>query len=180
MKTQIDGRRIIIRKLSQRDAPDIYRNIRDKDIVKWTIIIPHPYYPEYAKRFIRLRTCNWKHKTSYAFGIVLKQSGEVIGIVDLSPVNWPDKNAELGAWLGKRYWGKGYMTEAVNLILKFGFRELKLHRIYARLFESNIGSQKVLEKTGFKAEGRLRHSQYKRHRWHNELVYGILRGEFGG
>ena len=179
MKTQIDGDRIIIRKLGQRDAPDIYRNIKDKDIAKWTLIIPQPYYPEHAKRFIRLRTYNWKEKTSYAFGIVLRQSGEVIGVVDLSPVNWPNRNAELGCWLGKRYWGKGYMSEAVNLILKFGFGELKLHRIYAWVFEGNIGSQKMLEKTGFKPEGLLRHSQYKRRRWHNELVYGILRGEFG-
>jgi len=49
----------------------------------------------------------------------------------------------------KPYWGKGYATEAVRLLIKFAFEELDLLRIYAKIYEYNIGSMKVLEKTGF-------------------------------
>ena len=63
-------------------------------------------------------------------------------------------------------------------MLKFAFNKLKLHRIYAKLFESNIASKKVLEKVGFKLEGIAREHRYRYGKWHNELHYGILKREF--
>ena len=70
------------------------------------------------------------------------------------------------------------MTEAVRLILKFGFGNLKLHRIYAKLFKENTGSVRVLEKCGFKLEGRMREERYRYGKWHDALKYGILESEF--
>ena len=64
------------------------------------------------------------------------------------------KNSELGYRLGKNYWNKGIMTEAVKLALKFGFKKLKFHRIYANLFSKNIASKKIQKNwaLGWKAE----------------------------
>ena len=70
------------------------------------------------------------------------------------------------------------MTEAVKLVLKFAFEKLKLHRIYANLFEENVASRRVLEKAGFKLEGIMRECRYKYNRWHNELKFGILKKEY--
>lgn len=61
--------------------------------------------------------------------------------------------AEMGYWLGRKYWGGGMMTDAVKSIVSFGFKNLKLHRIYAGVFLFNKGSARVLEKNGFKLEG---------------------------
>ena len=72
---------------------------------------------------------------------------------------------------------KIFTKEAVKLILSFGFKELKLHKIYAHLFEQNIGSKKLLEKSGFKLEGKLKETRYRNKKWHNELRYGILISE---
>jgi len=178
MKIEIDGKRIILRKLRLSDTENIYRNLQDNEMVKWTLSIPWPYKKQDAIKFIRKTHYKIKKKTGYALGIVLNGTNRVIGVVDIFHIDWENKNAELGYWLGKKYWGKGYTTEAVKLMLKFAFEKLKLHRVYANLFEENIASRRVLEKTGFKLEGIMRECRYRYNGWHNELKFGILKQEY--
>jgi len=140
--------------------------------------IPWPYKRKDAIKFIRKTHYKIRKNSEYAFGIVLKEIDKVIGVIDIFNIDWKDKNAELGYWLGKKYWGKGLMTEAVKLMLKFAFEKLKLHRVYAGVFEENIASRRVLEKTGFKLEGIKRECRYRYNKWHNELIFGILKQEY--
>ncbi len=177
MRLEFDGKRVSIRPLKFSDGPDIYENVKDKEIVTWTVSIPHPYPKDGALKFIRKARYNIKKKRSYAFGIVLKETGALIGVIELMAFDWKNKNAEIGYWLGRKYWGEGLMTEAVRLILKFGFGNLGLHRIYAKLFEDNTGSVRILEKSGFKLEGRMREERYRYGKWHDALRYGILESE---
>ncbi|MBW2979183.1 N-acetyltransferase [Candidatus Woesearchaeota archaeon] len=177
-KLEIEGERIKLRKLKLSDASDIYKNLQDREMVKWTLNIPWPYKRKDAIKFIRKTHYEMKKKSGYTFGIVLKEINKVIGVVSLIHINQKDKNAELGYWLGKKYWGKGLMTEAVKLMLKFAFEKLKLHRVYAGVFEENIASRRVLEKTGFKLEGVMRECRYKYNQWHNELRFSILKQEY--
>ncbi len=174
----IDGERVFLRKLKLSDALDIYKNLQDKEMVKWTLNIPWPYKKQDAIKFIRKTHYKIRKKSGFVFGIVLKETNRVIGVIDLFNIDWKNKNAELGYWLGKKYWGKGYMTESVKLMLKFAFKKLKLHRVYAKLFEENIASRRVLEKSGFKLEGKLRGTRYRYKKWHNELWFGMLRKDF--
>lgn len=88
------------------------------------------------------------------------------------------KQAEVGYWIGKKYWGQGYVSEAVKLILEFGFKKLKLHRIQARCFAVNKSSERVMVKAGFKKEGEVSECIYRRGRWHNILRYSILVSEY--
>jgi len=178
MRLEFNGKRVSIRPLRFSDASDLYENVKDKEIVTWTVSIPHPYPRDGALRFIRKARYNIRKRKSYAFGIVLKETGTVIGVVELMTFDWKNKNAEIGYWLGKKHWGEGLMTEAVRLVLKFGFGNLKLHRVYAKLFEENIASAGILEKCGFKLEGRMREERYRYGKWHDALRYGILESEF--
>ena len=178
MRLEFHGKRVSIRPLRFSDAPELYENVKDKEIVTWTVSIPHPYPKDGALKFIRKARYNIEKNKSSAFGIVLKDTDTVIGVVELMVFDWKNRNAEIGYWLGKKYWGEGLMTEAVGLVLKFGFGNLKLHRIYARLFEGNTGSARILEKCGFKLEGRLREERYRYGKWHDTLRYGILESGF--
>jgi len=74
--------------------------------------------------------------------------------------------------------GKGYATEAVNLLLKFLFSSKNVERIQATTHVENLSSQKVLEKNGFKREGELRCSLYRNGKYHNTYIYSILRSEW--
>jgi len=86
-------------------------------------------------------------------------------------------NAEIGFWMGKDFRNRGYMQNAIKIILIFGFEELKLERIYARVFSINEGSINLLKKMGFKYEGILRKSFLKDGVFMDDLIYSILREE---
>src|SRR5690606_11107271 len=70
-------------------------------------------------------------------------------------------SAEIGYWLGKQYWGRGIMSEAVGAVTRWGFREFGLTRIYALPFANNAASSRVLEKAGYLLEGVMRRSALK-------------------
>ncbi|MBI3334974.1 MAG: GNAT family N-acetyltransferase [Candidatus Portnoybacteria bacterium] len=171
-------RKLKIRKLKFSDAGDIYEHIREREISKWTIHIPYPYELKDAIKFIRKSLYKMRKKKGYNFAIALKETNRMIGGVGLNRIDGKNEHAELGYWIGKKYWGKGLMTEAVRLILEFGFGELKLHRIHANVFEENIASKRVLEKCGFTLEGMEREIEFRYDRWHNVLLYGILAPEY--
>lgn len=99
-------------------------------------------------------------------------------MISLMKIDYKNKNTEIGYWLGRKYWGKGIMKEAIKLILNFGFKKLKLVRIYARVMHPNISSAKLLEKSGFRYEGRMRKTILRRGKWMDELRYSILSNEF--
>jgi RimJ/RimL family protein N-acetyltransferase len=93
-------------------------------------------------------------------------------------IDYENKNAEIGYWLGKRYWGQKIIKEAIKLILNFGFKKLKLTRIYAKVMHPNISSSKLLEQLSFQYEGRMRKTYLKKGKWMDDLIYSILKSEF--
>lgn len=140
--------------------------------------IPHPYSLELAIKFIRETQVYARKKKEYVFGIVPKGIGNVVGCVGLNEVDWQNRNAELGYWMGKAYWGKRYTTEAAKLMLQLAFDELKFHRVYANLFAENTVSKWVLEKCGFIQEGQKREERFRFNQWHDVLSYSILEQEW--
>jgi RimJ/RimL family protein N-acetyltransferase len=83
-------------------------------------------------------------------------------------------SAELGYWLGRQHWGRGVATAAVEAICRYGFETVGLRRIYACVFEPNSASTRVLEKAGFRLEGRHRKAVWKDDELLDELRYGLL------
>ena len=151
-RIELVGENIVVRTFMISDARDLQRNINDKAIVRYTVSIPHPYSINDALEYIRKTSRKNKKKTGDSFGIALKETGHIIGGIGFHRVDLDNRNAELGYWLGKKYWGHKITPEAVGLMLKFGFEELGLHRIYAKVFNENFASRRVLEKSGFLLE----------------------------
>jgi RimJ/RimL family protein N-acetyltransferase len=179
MITEFSGQNVIIRKIALSDAKDIYENLKDKDITKlMRMEIPNGYNVSHAKKLISQFLKDFSVGKGYAFSIVLKKSNNLIGVIDFFKVNKDTKKAELRYWIGKKYWGLGYTQEAVNLILKFGFSELKLHRISASHFQENEASGKVLLRTGFQLEGIMRDAVLKNGKWYNAVQYSILEQDY--
>ncbi len=178
MATALEGKRILLRPLRLTDASDIYKNVNDPEITKW---LANTDYPVSRARVIALivkQPYATLHRKGYAFGIVLKETNCVIGIIRLFDLDWKDKNAMLRYWLGRRYWGRGLMAEALGLMLKFGFRKLKLHRIYAHVNEKNRSSSKLLEQNGFVLEGKKREARFEDNEWKNVLLFAMLNREY--
>lgn len=85
----------------------------------------------------------------------------------------------MSIYIGDQKWQeKGYASDALQLLLNYGFWELRLHRIYAIIFEYNESSIKFFEKNSFKFEGRHREARFGDGKFHDELVYGFLEHEY--
>jgi Acetyltransferases, including N-acetylases of ribosomal proteins len=84
------------------------------------------------------------------------------------------RTASIGLWISPQYQRNGHGTEAVKLITEYGFNTLNYHRIYARAYEDNKGSQRIWEKLGFEKEGELREQTYYNGEFRDIHVYGIL------
>ncbi len=84
-------------------------------------------------------------------------------------------SAELSYWVARPFWGQGIATRAVGAVADHAFWQLRLRRIYARVFDGNVGSQRVLEKCAFELEGRLRRAVLKHGALADQLLYAKLR-----
>lgn len=132
---------------------------------------PHPYGAENGKAFIDFAT---KDAPIHIFAIDVE--GEAVGGIGVHPQgDVQRKNAELGYWLAEPFWGKGIITKAIPQIIDFAFKTYPITRVYARPFGTNLASQKVLEKNGFKLEARFEKSLFKNGEFLDELVYAIRR-----
>ena len=130
---------------------------------------PHPYEASHAVAFIEKSRAA---EPITVMAIAIDQ--EVVGGIGLHPqTDIYRKNAELGYWIGQPFWGQGIMSAAIPEMLAFGFANLDVVRIYARPFGSNLASQRVLEKAGFRLEARIEKVLYKNGRFEDELIYAV-------
>jgi [ribosomal protein S5]-alanine N-acetyltransferase len=114
-----------------------------------------------------------KPRSIYELAIVELPSKSVVGSAGLRIQDWRHRRADLGYILRRDRWGRGYMTEAVKLLLKLGFT-LGIHRIEATCRPENLASARVLQKSGLQLEGRMRHVQFVRGEWWDALMFAVI------
>jgi ribosomal-protein-alanine N-acetyltransferase len=147
----------------QADNRNIWRNLRDA--------FPHPYRLEDARQFIEMAMAR-DPETFFCIAVDGQAAGS-IGFSFLLDVN--RYTAEIGYFLGEEYWGRGIMTEALTAVTRHAFEQHELNRIYAMPYEWNPGSFRVLEKSGYVLEGRLRRAACKDGQVIDQLLYAITR-----
>ena len=144
--------RLTLRPLTLADAAPIATLLNDFDIARITSRIPHPYALDDARAYLaHLQNADLTCKRVFAL-----ESGanRLIGVVGLDPRD--DAATELGYWLGKPFWGQGYMTEAVSAVLKWVGGEWGRRYLVAGHFTDNPASGRVLTKAGFLYPGEVR------------------------
>ena len=176
----LKGKLINLRQPRRSDAESITEHANDRRISKYLPVLPHPYTVEDARGYINRSFRLARNGSTYLFGIEHPETGAIIGGVGLSAINRPDRNAEVGYWVGRRFWGQRYGGEALRLMLSYAFGELRLVRIYAVVHSTNTASIRMLERLHFKREGIWRKANRMNNRWHDVYAYGILKDEFGG
>ncbi len=168
------GDGFIIRNFLYGDASGLARNGDNPNIsINQRECFPSPYTIEMARNWIQYVRDN--EATSR---FVIATEKEAIG--EIGVVVQPDVHrysAEIGFWIGEAYWGQGLMTEAVNWMLDYCYKEMGLKRIFADVVEYNIASQKVLQKCGFELEGVFRKNIFKNEEFHDQFVYARLNEE---
>jgi len=175
---QIRTRRLTLRGLRLDDAGRIGQLLGDRAIARNTEQIPHPYGgKEAAEDWIRKQREAYLAGQSVTFAIAPRNRKQLIGMIGLELAE-EHNLAEMGFWIGKPYWNKGYVTEAAEAVLRYGFETLGLNRIWAAHFGSNPASGRVMKKLGMTYEGTWRQHVLKWGTFEDLCSYGILREEF--
>ena len=169
--------RLILRKMRLEDAEDLFEYTSDPEVAKYVTWEPHKSIED-SINFLNSVLTKYNKKEVSEWGIVYKENNKLIGTCGYGL--WVPKHslAEIAYAMGREYWGKGLMTEAIKEVIRFGFEKMDLNKIYARCFVENIGSYKVLEKAGMKFEGILREQMFIKGRFRDLKLYSILRREY--
>jgi len=142
----LDTARLRLRRLTPEDAPTITALLGEWDMVRYTSVIPFPYDQRHADEFIALVSTEMAEGRALVFAVEERLSGALVGCVGAS---LKAGTAEIGYWIGKDHWGKGYATEALRRCLRVLFKNFGLGLIWAAVLPENQGSRRVVEKAGF-------------------------------
>ncbi|MDR2735583.1 MAG: GNAT family N-acetyltransferase [Puniceicoccales bacterium] len=141
---------IRLRALSHNDIDDITTYFSDRETVFLLTYTPYPYTRDMAVFWINHIDNRMVCGESFYWAIDL--ANVFIGTIGLTLFKDHDK-AEIHYWIGKPYWGNGYCTSAVLLVIDYCFKVMKLHRLDVNHMTRNVGSRRVIEKCGFIFEG---------------------------
>jgi RimJ/RimL family protein N-acetyltransferase len=167
----------------------ILRDFRDDDrhamLAYWNDPRYQRYYAEVdAEQMVR-QLVDWfveqqaeQPRQKWQLAITLKEDGRFIGNCGVRVNDARLREGNIGYELHPDCWGHGYATEAARAVLRFGFEQAGLHRVWAECVADNIGSQRVLEKLGMRREAHFREHQWYRDRWWDNLIYAILDHEW--
>ncbi len=169
----LETERLRIRPYSEADIPELLPLIGTREVAATTLRIAHPYTEREARAFLELA----QEPGKMWLAITLRDDGRQIGGIGMR-IDDEHQHAELGYWLGAPYWGQGYATEAAREILRYGFENLKLHRIFATHFKHNPASGNILKKLGMRYEGCQREHLLKWGEFVDSEMYGLLRREW--
>lgn len=172
-----ESARVCLRKMIEDDIP-IYQKWRnDMDVLRTTNPFIDMYTYGDTKAFVEHVILGASASKSYM--ILDKESQRPIGITSLIQIDFKNRNGECIIDIGeKEYWGKGYGTEALKLLLDYAFLEMNLHRVSLRVFSFNEKAVSMYEKIGFKQEGVSRQSIFREGKWHDIIHMGILQHEY--
>ncbi|HBC41877.1 MAG TPA: GNAT family N-acetyltransferase [Pseudanabaena sp.] len=166
--------RLILRKITIEDAEDIFAYASDPQVTMYTLWEHHQSIKDTYEYLNNIAFQIYRSGKGMEWGIVEKESGKLIGTCSLhaEPIH---RRAELGYVLARDYWGQGLMTEVAKAAIAFGFHVMHLLRIQGYCAVENVGSAKVLEKSGMHFEGILHNYVFTKNRPWDVKMYAITR-----
>jgi [ribosomal protein S5]-alanine N-acetyltransferase len=172
----IETARLRLRPFRTRDAPAVERLAGEHAVADTTLNIPHPYRPGMAVAWIETHGPAFERRELATFAIDRRDDGDLVGAISLR-IRQAMGRAELGYWVGRPYWNRGYGTEGARAALDFAFGALGLHRVHAMHMTRNPASGRVMQKIGMRLEGVLRNHVRKWDVFEDVAIYGILEDE---
>ena len=169
--------RVVLRWISENDIDGLYDVFSDSQVMRYWSTGPLSNREAAAAMQREIAAANLRD-TMMKWGLALRESNFLIGTTTLFNLNLDNGRAELGYAMGRAYWGKGYMHEALQALVSHAFEVLELRRLEADVDPRNAASIRTLERLGFQREGFLRE------RWHvngeiqDAFFYGLLRREW--
>jgi RimJ/RimL family protein N-acetyltransferase len=174
----IYGKRIRLRAAEHEDVKKFYEWVNDPEITRG-LSLNLPMSMRDEENWFEGLAKRDPHEKPLAIEVHKGRNWKLIGNCGVFGIEWTNRSAELGIIIGeKSEWDKGYGAEAMTLLLRHGFETLNLHRIFLRVYASNVRAVRSYEKAGFVLEGRLREAVYKVGKYDDVLIMSVLHSEW--
>ncbi|MGG4398079.1 GNAT family protein [Paenibacillus thiaminolyticus] len=173
---RLQTERFLLRAMEERDCSDIMELYSDEEVVRYTPLEPFQSLQDV------IREWNW-HQSIFAeqsgvrWVIEDTSSAKVIGTCGFLQYEKTHRRVELGYDLAPPYWGRGVMTEVAQRVLAFGFRDIGVNRVEAKIDPENIASERLLLRLGFQKEGVMRQQEFEKGRYVDIAMYSLLKNE---
>ena len=175
----IETERLILRPFKISDAQAMFYNWANDDEVTEYMTWPTHTDVSVTQLIVDTWANHSNEENYYQWAVVLKENGdEPIGGMSVVEYNDLLENVEIGYCIGKKWWGKGIVTEAFTALIKFFFEEVGAEKVCARHDVDNPASGKVMQKCGLKFEGVIRRELFVKGKPRNLAHYSILKEEY--
>jgi ribosomal-protein-alanine N-acetyltransferase len=169
--------RLMLRELQPADAADLFTFRSDAEEQKYNSA-PMVALSEAADLIAIVRKAFAKQQ-QIQFGVALRDSNRVIGLMGFNSWDRYHHRAEIGYDLSRAWWGQGLAYEAVDALLRWGFEQLDLHRVELETIADNTRSIRLAERLSFQREGVRREVSFEDDgAYHDVAIYGLLRAEY--
>jgi RimJ/RimL family protein N-acetyltransferase len=168
---KLEGARCSVRPWRLKDVDALVRHANNINVAKQLRDkFPHPYTRADAHGYINVVLA-----ARPTMNFAIDADGEAVGGIGFVPGSDVERySAEIGYWLGETFWGRGIVTEALQLVTDYAFIRFNLLRLFALPFADNVGSARVLEKAGYAREGLLHQSSVKFGQPKDQLIYARI------
>lgn len=173
----LETERLLLRRLNENDADEVLALRGNPEIMRY---IPRPLAKsrEDALEHIAMIEDKIVNNTGINWGITIKGSPKIIGIIGHYKIQPENHRAEIGYMSFPESNGKGYMSEAIKAVVAYGFEHMDLHSIEAIIDPANIASERVLQKNGFVKEAHILENEFWDGKFLDTVIYSLLRRNF--
>lgn len=175
----IETARLLLREIVGGDAAALHRYWSDEDVTEYMVLDPFEKIED-TRQMIVLLAGLFADGTGVRWAVVRKEDGAVIGTCGFHNLKPEHFRAEMGYEMGREFWGRGLMAEALAAILRYGYDALGFNRVEAFVNAGNERSVRILEKLGFQLDGTLREYEFARGRFVDQHCFSLLRGQRNG
>lgn len=169
---------ISLKIIELKDAERIFKLTNESRgyLREWLPWLDHTTKPEDTVEFIKI--CLKGYSENKSLNTVILFKGAIVGVASFNSINWSNKTAYIGYWLGEGFQGNGIMTKVAKALTDYAFIELGLNRVEIRAAVENKKSRSIPERLGFKNEGCIRQAEWLYDHYVDHVVYGILADEW--
>ncbi len=170
----LESERLLLRQITNDDVQEAFELRSNPDIMKY---IPRPLVTSHDEALEHIKMIQSKIETNEGinWAITLKGNPKLLGIIGHYRIKWEHFRSEIGYMLLPECSGKGIATEAIQLVVDYGFNQMNMHSLEAIIDPSNVASARVLEKNGFVKEAHLIENEFFNGKFLDTVIYSLLK-----
>jgi|SRR6185436_18186841 len=169
----LESERLVFQQIVASDAPDIFELRTNEKVLRYSDRAPMKNMQE-AMDMVKKISDSFENNEAIAWAMKLKETGKTVGHITFWRIIKEHHRAEIGYAMFPEYWGKGFMTEAIQRVIDYGFSEIKFHSIEANVNPNNQPSIKLLERVGFIREAYFKENYYFNGKFMDSAIYSLI------